>query len=348
MSGMIDFFNEQVEQYRKAIMKSGQDAPFIDEVIDNNPRRISWSRGTRQDVVKLRRGRFDVVNIRPAFYRPFVQHHLYLDRQFNDMVYRIPQIFPSADSENPSIYISGPGGRGSSALMIALTPDLNLQHSGGQCFPLRIFGRDQVKAGKLDLGTGDGIGWRYNISDHAHKEFQNSYCDNSIGKEDIFYYVYGILHSPEYKQRFAADLRKMLPRIPYAENFWAFSKAGRKLADLHLNYERIEAYPVEKMYFGKRDKKADKTTIHYNSHITLTGIPLEAYEYVVNGKPAIEWIMERYQIAKDKDSGIVNDPNDWALEHNDPEYVLRLLKSLITVSIETMKIVNSLSPLNAK
>jgi predicted helicase len=157
----------------------------------------------------------------------------------------------------------------------------------------------------------------------------------------------------------------MLPRIPYAEDFWAFSKAGRELADIHLNYENAKLYPVkevrdelvldesklylvEKMRYGKNGKEMDKTKIQYNSHISITGIPIEAYDYVVNGRPAIEWIMERYQLSKDKDSGILNNPNDWAAEHNDPKYILNLLKRIITVSIETMKIVNSLPALNEK
>jgi predicted helicase len=203
----------------------------------------------------------------------------------------------------------------------------------------------------------------------------------------MFYHVYGILHSPEYKTRFAADLTKMLPRIPLAEDFWAFSQAGRKLAEIHLNYEDAKPYPVkehrdvlelkdeklyvvEKMRFGKMvgqscrsasddpdarrrssaalpntGREVDKTTIQYNSHITLAGIPLAAYDYVVNGKPAIEWIMDRYQFSKDKDSQIVNDPNDWAREHDDPKYILNLLKSIITVSVETMNIVNGLPAL---
>ncbi len=166
------------------------------------------------------------------------------------------------------------------------------------------------------------------------------------------------LHSPEYKTRFAADLKKMLPRIPYAQDFWAFSKAGRDLAQLHINYETVEPYPiienqvltdgcyrVQKMKFGKQGKEKDKTIIHYNNDITLSEIPLETYDYIVNGKPALEWIMERYQVTINKDSGIKNDPNDWS---ENPRYILDLIKSIITVSVETVKIVNSLPALNEK
>jgi predicted helicase len=189
-----------------------------------------------------------------------------------------------------------------------------------------------------------------------------------VTKEDIFYYVYGILHSPEYRRRFAADLKKMLPRIPLtkrAADFQAFAQAGRDLAHWHLNYETIEPYPVtehsetlvldpaehfkvHKMTFGRKTKAIDKTTIIYNSHVTLSGIPLEAYDYVVNGNPAIEWNMERYQVTRDKDSGIVNDPNDWAKEHNQPRYIIDLLKRVVRVSLETMKIVAGLPGLNER
>jgi len=206
---------------------------------------------------------------------------------------------------------------------------------------------------------------RPNVSDFALEKYGAAYEDAKIAKEDIFYYVYGILHSPEYKTRFAADLGKMLPRIPFAKDFWPWSEAGRKLAEIHLNYEGAKPYPVkeqrdelgleseklylvEKMRFGKKEKETDKSVIHYNSHITLTGIPLAAYEYVVNGKPAIEWIMDRYQRTKDPDSQIENDPNDWGREHKEPKYMINLVKSIITVSLETMKIVNALPPLNER
>lgn len=187
---------------------------------------------------------------------------------------------------------------------------------------------------------------------------------HKVVKEDIFYYVYGLLHSKDYRKQFAADLKKMLPRIPLVDvpaDFWAFSKAGRDLAELHLNYETVPAYPdvkvigedsekfyVEKLSFGKNGKDVDKSVIVYNSYIRIENIPLEAYDYVINGKSAIEWIMERYQVKVDKDSGIKNDPNDWGLEHNNPRYILDLILSIITVSIETMKIVKGLPKLDLK
>jgi predicted helicase len=207
------------------------------------------------------------------------------------------------------------------------------------------------------LQQSEGYTRKDNISNAILKEFQTTYDDPKLTKEDIFYYVYGILHSPEYKQRFGDTLKKMLPRIPYAADFWAFSKAGRDLAHWHLNYEMIDPYDlqewksdlfldesdyrVEKMTFGNRNK--DKTSIVYNSKITLSGIPLEAYDYIVNGKSALEWIIERYQVTKDKDSGIVNDPNHWS---DDPRYILDLVKRIVRVSVETVKIVNALPPLN--
>jgi len=167
----------------------------------------------------------------------------------------------------------------------------------------------------------------------------------------------------------------MLPRIPLtqeAADYKKFTKAGRALAEWHLNYETIEPYPlaeispelgidpwkqfhVTKMTFAKPSPtlkagglKADKTRIHYNAHVTLDGIPLEAYDYVVNGKPALEWIMERYQITIDKASGIKNDPNDWCREHDNPRYIVDLIKRVTRVSLETMKIVNSLPALNER
>ena len=184
--------------------------------------------------------------------------------------------------------------------------------------------------------------------------------------EDVFYYIYGLLHSPDYRERYADNLSKELPRIPCVKavaDFWAFSKAGRALAELHLNYESASMYPatldtggkrlsdadyrVEKMRYGKKDKDKDLTTLHYNELITVTGIPLEAYEYVVNGKPALDWVVERQCVKTDKASGIVNDANDWATETvGNPRYPLELFLRVITVSMETVKIVKALPALD--
>jgi len=195
------------------------------------------------------------------------------------------------------------------------------------------------------------------ISDFILEKANKIYGKN-LSKEDIFYYVYGFLHNKEYREAFANDLKKMLPRLPLVEevkDFWAFSKAGRKLAELHLNYESIPACPevkvtgdenkfylVEKMRFPK---KSQKDIIIYNGKITVSNIPAKAYEYVVNGKSAIEWIMERYQVTVHKESGIKNDPNDWSREHEKPRYILDLLLSIINVSVQTVDIVNGLPKL---
>ena len=240
-----------------------------------------------------------------------------------------------------------------------------------QCFPLYWYDNNDADIADLfNQGTEKEID-RYvrkdGVTDWILTAARKQY-GYKMTKEDIFYYVYGLLHSPNYRTAFATDLKKSLPRLPLvekADDFWEFSKAGRALADLHLNYETIEPnkkclvlhapltnkgnsvnYRVEKMRFGKIDSKtADKSVIHYNHAITIEGIPAEAYEYVVNGKSAIEWIMERYAVTTDKKSGITNDPNDWAREHNDEKYILNLLLRVINVSVQTVEIVKGMPKL---
>src|SRR5690606_11614043 len=212
-----------------------------------------------------------------------------------------------------------------------------------------------------DLRASDGItkvGFRY---------FLEAFPNERFSDEDLFYYTYGILHSEQYRERYRDNLSKELPRIPCvkkAEDFWHFSKAGRDLADLHVNYEKVAPWPVTikegdlrladiknpeafyrvtKMKFRKAGKEVDKSTVIYNANITMQDIPLEAYEYVVNGKPALEWVMERQAVRTDKASGIVNDANRYAIETvGNPAYPLELFQRVITVSLETMKIVRSL------
>ncbi len=211
-----------------------------------------------------------------------------------------------------------------------------------------------------------------NITGTALAAFRAAYGE-AITKDDIFFLVYGLLHSPDYRDTYAADLKKMLPRIPLVTDPWPFVTAGRRLSELHLGYEHVEPYPleglnvegpagdaaydffrVEKMTFAKtRDPQsaklvADRTRVVYNSRITLSGIPEEAHRYQIGSRPAVEWIIDRYQVKTDKPSGIVNDPNDWSREVGDPRYVLDLLARIVTVSLETMKIVDALPALTLR
>ena len=212
---------------------------------------------------------------------------------------------------------------------------------------------------------------RHAITDAGLKHFQDAYPDETLTREDLFYYIYGLLHSEDYRKRYADNLSKELPRIPAvksAVDFRAFSEAGRKLAELHVDYESSPLYPVEfklskprgeftakdyrveKMKFAKGadGEKYDKTTVVYNHNITMTHIPLAAYDYIVNGKSALEWVMERQAVTTHKESGIVNDANDWAVETmGNTAYPLELFQRVITVSLETMKIVHSLPKLEA-
>jgi predicted helicase len=282
---------------------------------------------------------------------------MYLARELNDMIYLLPKLFPnSIGVENRVICLPGIGNtKDFDVLMTNSIPDLGLT-SATQCFPLFYYEENNAtQKGLFDTDEASGKYIRRDaISDFILERAKQQY-GKTVTKEDIFYYVYGFLHSKEYRETFANDLKKMLPRLPLLENvkdFWAFSKAGSQLTELHLNYETVapapdvtvsgddgKTYKVDKMRFPKKDQK---DTINYNSKITISNIPAKAYEYVVNGKSAIEWIMERYAVTTHKESGIVNDPNDWAKEVGNLRYILDLLLSIINVSVQTVDIVNSL------
>jgi predicted helicase len=373
----------ELQRYAQACMGIPKsDWPDVESVLEFDQTKISWTRALKNDLKKQKALSIEDGEFRIALYRPFVKRNMYFSRRLNEMVLRVPSFFPTVRHKNVCICITGPGNR--DAFSVSLTdtiPDLHFadKSGGSQCFPLYLYEpADKKQADFTDQGEIiDGYRRREAITDGILKTFRTAYGPKVV-KEDIFYYVYGILHSQEYRMRFAADLKKMLPRIPLtkeATDFQAFSDAGRKLAEWHLNYETVEPWPVEehnarfaptdagaydyykvqKMTFARptAEQKAagakwDKTRIIYNADITFQNIPLEAYDYVVNGKPAIEWILERYQVTRDKDSGISNDPNDWAREHEQPRYILDLLKRVIRVSIETMKIVSALPALNER
>ena len=388
MARMVRFYNEQVDGFAECSRgKLKDELPELAKgFIDTDPKKISWSSSLIQDLQRLRKATFRDASATQAVYRPYCKVSAYFDEDMIHRVGQFPQIFPKPGLANLVICMTGVGNRIDFSTLIANSvPDLHMADSNGasQCFPLYLYEKDEPtesKSGeekKLRQGEMiakepegelvDGYRRRSAITDAILADFRAAY-EARVTKEDIFYYVYGVLHSPEYRTRFASDLKKMLPRLPFTRetaDFWRLSQAGRDLSRWHLDYESVEPWPVQefasellsdpakdflvqKMTFGRKDKQVDKTTIHYNAHITLTGIPLEAYDYVVNGKPALEWIMERYQITVDKDSGLRNDPNDWAREHNQPRYILDLLKRIVRVSLETMKIVNALPALNER
>jgi predicted helicase len=353
----IDFYNKQ----RQSFFKQKKTFPDlkVEDFVTYDSAKITWNRGLKNDFEKNKEIVFEETALYISCYRPFNKQCLYFSRSLNDMVYQLPKLFPSKDYQNYLICVSGIGGsKDHSTIITNLVPDLNCLDSGTQCFPLYYYEENNNQQKSLfDAANNDEYIRRDGVSDFILDRAKKQY-DNKVTKEDIFYYVYGILHSPVYRISFANDLKKMLPRIPLVDDpkdFWKFSKAGRELAELHINYETVAPYKgvkvtgaesnfykVEKMRFPKKDQK---DTIIYNSKIIIENIPDKACEYIVNGKSAIEWIMERYQITVHKESGIKNDPNDWADEVGNPSYILDLLLSIINVSVQTVDIVNSLPEL---
>jgi predicted helicase len=382
---MIDFYNQQVGAFTRASEKlvGGRTVEAARSYVDNDPKKISWSSTLLADLTKGEVASFQTQAFRLASYRPFCKQVLYTDSQWLHRPGKYRSMFP-AGVRNAVLCANSLGNRGDFSVLAAdEIADVHFSDpsSAAHCFPLYLY--EPVDAKPKDgilIDTAaegevvDGYRRRDAITDAAIKTFRAAYGPK-VTKEDIFYYVYGVLHSPEYRTRFASNLKKELPRIPLtkeAADFWAFSKAGRDLAQWHLNYETIEPYALEehsdvlamkpddlytvtKMTYARptpeqkaAGQKWDKTRILYNSHVTLSGIPAEALEYVVNGKPALEWVMERYQVTVDKDSGIRNDPNDWSKEHKQPRYIIDLVKRVVRVSVETVKIVKGLPALNER
>jgi predicted helicase len=383
MTRMIAFYNAEavrLAQSHPGLDKKQREA-VLDDFINADATQIAWTRALKQDLAKDKRFEFDPTCLVPGLYRPFNKQWLYFNRRFNEMVYQMPRFFPDAAAKNLVIGVSASDSR--SAYSVFISDHVASLHAvdmvGSQYFPLYLYDDPEPHAAAASPTQSALFGAetkpapnpaakrRDAITAEGLTHFQSAYPSENIGREDIFYYVYGLLHSPDYRERFADNLGKELPRIPCvktAADFWAFSQAGRKLADLHLKYEAAEPYPlkidsggnkladadyrVEKMRYGKgKGKDKDLTTLHYNDRITLTGIPLEAYDYVVNGKPALDWVVERQGVKTDKDSGIVNDANDWAVETmGNARYPLELFQRVVTVSLETMKIVYSLPKLD--
>ena len=356
IKSLISVYNSEV---RRLSDKRNRDD--FDDLLESDPKKISWSGGLRSDAKVGKELTFDRESCRVGLYRPFVKSSMYMNGKLNDRVYQIPRLFPTANHKNLVISVTGSGvSKDFSILISNVIPDVQLL-ANGQGFPLFYYVHldDLTDAdAKLAKKSADKDGFikRSALSDEALSQFRGTYKEAKITAEDVFYYIYGVLHSPVYRERYQNDLKKMLPRIPCVKDFFGYSKAGRELADWHLNYETVKPfklteevvgtqkdkksiYRVTEMKHPKNGKVPDKSVIIYNSNVTITGIPLEAYQYVVNGKPALDWIMERYAVSVDKDSGIKNDPNDWS---DDPRYIIDLIGRVVAVSLATNTIVGSL------
>lgn len=337
----------------------------------SDPTKISWSSTLRQSLA--RNTRLDLSNgsVRSSMYRPFSKQHVFFDKYLNERRGQLPSMFPTPNHPNHGIYIVGMGSAVPfSALALNQIPNLHVTGagSGGQFFSRYTYEPVQSD-GQFEFRSAEDViidGYRRidNISDEAFRRYQAAF-GAGVSKDDIFASIYALLHSPQYRGAFAADLKRQLPRIPLppnAEAFNAFVRAGEELFDLHINYETIDPYPlheqhstadpasddfyrVQKLKYAGNARNKDLSTIVYGRNITLSGIPDEAHEYMLGSRSALDWIIDRYQIKTEKDSGIVNDPNDWGLEHDDPRYIVDLLKRITTVSVETMRIVKNLPAL---
>lgn len=335
---MVKFYNSEIKRYAESNKNIE-----VKNFVKYDVKKISWSRALLNTVKNNIQKKFDSNNIVDAMYRPYCKEKLYYSRDFTECMYQMEKFWKS---DNLAICIHGLNGhKPFSAYMVNKISDLNILDASSKQLPLYIY--DSTSNEKI-----------YNINEKIINNLKCKYKVSKITEEEVFYYIYAFLHSKEYREFYAFDLNKAFPYIKFVDfysEFEEFVNAGRKLADLHLNYEKVKPYKkceiiknkdnykVIKMKFGKNK---DKSIIQYNDNIIIKNIPSKAYEYVVNGKSAIEWIMERYAITTDKKSGIVNDPNDWCKEVNDEKYIFNLLLRIINVSVKTVDIINALPKLN--
>ena len=338
MYNMIKTYNAEVARW----MQREDRHPDIDEFVVSDNTKISWSEGLKRKLKSGRLAEFQSKDIRDSLYRPFTKSNLYFSRMLTERVYVFPSILPTYETEcqNRVICIPGIGGRTDYwSIITDIIPNVSLTVvDATQCFPFYTYDED-------------GSNRKENITDWALTAFREHYNDNTISKWDLFHYTYGLLHHPEYREKYQANLKRDLPHIPYAPDFWGFAHAGAELADIHVNYEKYPIYPqlqhietpdvpinlkVEKMKLSK-----DKTALVYNDFLTISGIPKEVYDYRLGTRSALEWIVDQYRIKTDKRSGIVNDPN----RADDERYIVDLVGRVIGVSLRTVEIVNGLPSL---
>ena len=363
---MIDFYNSERERCRTELdsqesngivfsSKAMSDS-FLTNIKNTDKTKISWSAGLDRlwlNNIPLEHG----FETRVVMYRPFCKKFVSFNTNLIERLSRWLSIFPEDSKDNLVICTSGIGGnKGFSTLITNCIQDVQLMFNC-QCYPLYMYDKiencsyTQMSLFESIEEKSTEYKKRFTISDIALTKYRSIYGDR-ITKEDIFYYLYAVLHSKDYISSYGDNLAKEMVRIPTLEKFPKYVEIGRQLAELHLNYEAPadvtalgldikitkEDYTVNKMRFKKNGKDNDKGTIIFNDYITISNIPERAYEYVVNGRSAIEWIMESYRIKVDKDSGITDDPNTYG----DEKYILNLLISVINVSLKTLDLIDTM------
>lgn len=364
---MINFYNTERERCHREFRENEEmgvvinatqkvKETFLMNVRSNDTTKISWSRGLFKLFCKDEQIENNGI-IRSVSYRPFCKKSIVYNKKIIEMPSKWDSIIPDNEHSNLVICVSGsPIKKNFSVLITDIIQDLNfMEHS--ICFPMFMYDKEEKYKDAQMTFFGDiqenteTYRKRYAISDTALHRFKTVY-GNRITKEDIFYYIYAVLHSKDYISAYEDNLAKEMVRIPTLEKFPKYVDIGKKLAELHLNYEtpvnaselgleitvNKEDYSVNKMRFRKIGKENDKSTIIFNDHITIGNIPEKAYKYVVNGRSAVEWIMESYRIKTDKDSGITDDPNTYG----DNKYIFNLLISVINVSLKTLDLIDSM------
>jgi predicted helicase len=355
----IRFYNDERARWEKA-KESGTAPQKIADFLNPDPKRISWTVALRQDLARGKRLDLSDGRFVQCMYRPFTRHWQFYSRRLNERVYQMPRIFPNGGLPNRVIAVTGKGGRaGFSALMLDELPSLDTVEKG-QCFPFWLY--EEPEPGDSDLfeseDTEGGLVKREAITEEGLDYFRQAYPESIITREDVFYYIYGLLHSEDYRERFRNNLAKGVPRIPRvksAADFRAFRNAGQLLGELHVGYECVPPYPasidsggrdlesvtdpvsfyhVVKMKHPGSGKTKDLSSVIYNHNLTIRNIPEAAWNYVVNGRPALAWVMERQALRTDKTSGIVSNANEYAVETmQNPRYPLDLFLRMITVSL---------------
>jgi predicted helicase len=336
----IETYNSEVDRWKRR----GGGTTDVDSFVSYDDARTKWSEGLKADLKGGNYISYSEDKVRSALYRPFCRQWLYFDHVLNERAYQLPHIFPTPTSEieNTVIVVSDHGYRSHfSAICTNLIPELHFMAASDafQCFPYYVYNED-------------GSGRRENITDWALARFQAAYGPD-VTKRDIFAYVYGALHHPRYRERYAANLKRELPRIPLVAGAGAFREVvriGGALAALHLGYEDTAEYPLAAQYapgqpvnwrVGEKRMRlsSDKTTLAYNDWLTLSGIPAEVYRYRLGNRSALEWVIDQYHIGEDSRSHIVSDPN----RPDDEQYIVRLIKRVVTVSLETVRLVDALA-----